>query len=110
MRNISNKIMKVLLEILTKSVSLQNNIINFSLATLLIIINRNELRFEEINQNKINIKKDRLTNINSSLDNSGYISWLESNDSTDNNNIIKRVEINLEREKIYISTLKDKEC
>ena len=78
---ISNKIMKVLLEILTKSASLQDNIIIFSLATLVNIINRNVLRFEEINQeNEINTIKAKLTNYDSSLDNNGYISGVESNE------------------------------
>ena len=78
---ISTKIMKVLLEILTKSSSLQDNIIIFSLATLVNIINRNVLRFEEINQeNQINIIKAKLTFIDSSIDNNGYISGIESNE------------------------------
>ena len=78
---ISSKIMKVLLEILTKSASLQDNIIIFSLATLVNIINRNVLRFEEINlDNQANKIKAQLTNIDSSLDNKGYISGIESND------------------------------
>ena len=46
---ISSKIMKVLPEILTKSSSLKDNTIIFSLAILVNIINRNVLRFEEIN-------------------------------------------------------------
>ena len=86
---ISNKIMKVLLEILTKSASLQDNIIIFSLATLVNIINRNVLRFEEINQeNELNTIKSKLINYDSSLDNNGYISGVESNEKliTESNN------------------------
>ena len=81
-----------MLEILTKSSSLQDNIIIFSLATLVNIINRNVLRFEEINQeNKINVIKSKLTLIDSSLDNNGYISGVESNEKliTESNNKTK---------------------
>ena len=78
---ISTKIMKVLLEILTKSSTLQDNIIIFSLATLVNIINRNVLRFEELNEeNEINAMKAKLANNDSSLDNNGYISGIESNE------------------------------
>ena len=78
---ISSKIMKVLLEILTKSSSLQDNIIIFSLATLVNIINRNVLRFEEINEeNQVNKIKVKLINNDSSLDVNGYISGVESNE------------------------------
>ena len=74
---ISKKIIKILLEILMKSNSLQDNIIVFSLATLVNIINRNVLRFEQVN-----IKKEKM---NESLDNNlnynnGYLSGVESNE------------------------------
>jgi len=86
---ISKKIIKVLLEILTKSVSLQDNIIVFSLATLVNIINRNVLRFEEINKNK-NILKENSSELsdNKLKDNyNGYLSGVESNEQliTDSN-------------------------
>ena len=57
---ISQKIIKVLIEILTKSTILQDNIIIFSLATLVNIINRNVLRFKEENikrRNNVSLKK-----------------------------------------------------
>ena len=104
---ISTKIMKVLLEILTKSSSLQDNIIIFSLATLVNIINRNVLRFEEINQeNQINIIKAKLTFIDSSIDNNGYISGIESNeklitesnDFSENNQKNPKLELNEQNE------------
>ena len=79
---ISKKIIKVLVEILTKSTSLQDNIVIFSLATLVNIINRNVLRFEEIdkkNNNNISLKEEK--NIYNELnDNNGYISGVESNE------------------------------
>ena len=100
---ISNKIMKVLLEILIKSASLQDNIIIFSLATLVNIINRNVLRFEEINQeNKINLIKERLTNLDSSNENVGYISGVESNEKyvTESNDFS---DINEKKQKIDLN-------
>ena len=49
------------------------------MATLVNIINRNVLRFEELNQeNEMNKMKNKLND--SSLDNNGYISGIESNE------------------------------
>ena len=80
---ISKKIIKVLVEILAKSVSLQDNIIIFSLATLVNIINRNVLRFEEVkkDQNNTFTKQKDLDNPDNELDKSnGYASSVESNE------------------------------
>ena len=66
-----------------KSISLQDNIIIFSLATLVNIINRNVLRFEEININEKdgkNILKEKRNNSENELYNNGYLSGIESND------------------------------
>ncbi len=78
---ISQKIIKVLIEILTKSTILQDNIIIFSLATLVNIINRNVLRFEELNKNNI-LKKETNNNTEKDIDfnNNGYLSGIESNE------------------------------
>ena len=67
-----------------KSTSLQDNIIIFSLATLVNIINRNVLRFEEINENdkddKNILKEKKKSNSDKETYNNGYISGIESND------------------------------
>ena len=58
---ISDKIMKVLVEILQKCKSLQENIIIFALATLVNVSNRNILKFDRSNEEEENndLNKDR---------------------------------------------------
>jgi hypothetical protein len=64
---ISDKIMKVLIEILQKCKTLQENIIIFSLATLVNVSNRNILKF---NQEEENENNNNNNNLNSQRNNS----------------------------------------
>ena len=63
---ISYKIMKILLEIVIKNQNMEDNIIIFSLATLVNISNRNLLKFEEIaekEKNENDSKNNKISNI-----------------------------------------------
>ena len=60
---ISDKIMKVLIEILQKCKTLQENIIIFSLATLVNVSNRNILKFNQEEENENNNNNNNLNSI-----------------------------------------------
>ena len=107
---ISKKIINVLIEILMKSISLQDNIIIFSLATLVNIINRNVLRFEEINNKKDNNINKKIRNIsdNELDDNNGYLSGIESNDNLiSESHSERRIKKNKDLEKYKLKSLEE---
>ena len=85
---ISFKIMNILLEILIKSQNIEDNMIIFSLATLVNISNRNLLKFEKKEETKEEEKKiDDTNNINNANINTNIINDnTNSNIINDNNN------------------------